>query len=216
MWSRIWTASEEKPQRGASGVPFMNRTTSCCFTVSPMKAWTGSAPAAEVTAWSVTGYWPLGEGRQVWTAGQGVKGRAASGRLGARDPGHLDLGREPRRHIAIRNLRQGVKPLDVAGLDHDAGDRGVGQGVGEADSLGGPVVGAVQEGEGAGVGQRAFLDLGAAAEAEQALLLLDVRRGGLLRRVQAVGEIAVDEDGHVLLAGGAQARADLPAGVDVE
>src|SRR5690606_18760753 len=40
-WSRICTASEEKPQRGESGVLFMNRTTSCSFTVSVMKAWTG-------------------------------------------------------------------------------------------------------------------------------------------------------------------------------
>src|SRR5436190_246966 len=47
-WSRIWTLTAEKPQRGSSGTPFMKSTTGWSATVLEMKSWTGLAVAASV------------------------------------------------------------------------------------------------------------------------------------------------------------------------
>src|SRR5690606_24431836 len=74
-WSRIWTVTEEKPQRGESGVPFMKSTTSCSATVWAMKAWTGSAAVCSVTVSE-----PFCEARELGAQWGRVK---AGRRLGA-------------------------------------------------------------------------------------------------------------------------------------
>src|SRR5690606_14457363 len=139
-WSRIWTVTEEKPQRGASSVPFMKSTTSCSATVWAMKAWTGSAAVCSVTVSE-----PFCEARELgaqwgWVKAGPLGGGVPSGDLRPRRQALGPFGQAGGAVLA-RGLG-GFGQHQADGARALSGPAGAGQGdAGQADLLGGPVQG---------------------------------------------------------------------------